>query len=184
MRLGTWCQIADVVGSERPASQWTKLIAPDRYLLNFCHHVAGWLPRGDWKLFQIDNSTGQLDPVQMSLVSGLLYGVDGACDLNEYQDRGFLFEFNGRDSRADDNVELAIANLVFVFVLFRLHAYVVSSGSRDGELVGLQDGVVYLSSRHGPISEIDSMRERLAREPSTPPEWILNVIARHQEHAL
>ena len=184
MELGDWNEIRDVGGRERDASQVRQLHAQDYDLLNLCHHLVAWLPRGDWKLFQADHSTGWLDPVQMSWISGLVYGGEGIRDLNDRQNLGFLFVCDSRDPLATANKDLVVANLMYVFLLFNLHAYVVSSDSRNGEMVGLHDGVVYLSSRSGAMVGADAMIDRLARQPSARPKWILDLIATHQEQTL
>jgi hypothetical protein len=183
MHLGDWQQPCDTGDRQRGASHVRMFRPHEHDALNLCHHLVAWLPNGDWRLFQIDHSTGWIDPIQMSLVSGLLYGVD-IRDLNDCENRSFLFTFGGSDAAADANSSLTIANLMYVFLLLRLHAYVVSSGSRDGEMVALQDGVVYLSSRRDEMSRADALVDALARRPSARPQWILDLIAQRQEQTL
>ena len=46
-------------GREYDRSHYVKYQAPKgaQELYNFAQHVASWLPNGNWKVFQIDNST-------------------------------------------------------------------------------------------------------------------------------
>lgn len=183
MQLGCWHQLCDANGSERPTANVRILHVHERDALNLCHHLLAWLPHGDWKLLQLDHSSGWLDPVQMSLFSGLLYGAD-IQDLNCYENRGFLFTFEGPDLVTDANTSLVVSNLMYVALLLKLHAYLVSSGSRNGEMIALQDGVVYLSSRHGDMSRADALIDAVKRHPSARPKWVLDLIAMRQEQTL
>lgn len=112
MKLDDWNKITDISGEQDQKDNWINFRPQKEHLLDFSQHVAGWLPKGNWKLFQIDNSTGWMDPVQLSLFGGLIWGADGVP--SSLEDKTFLFEF-GNDSVADENAELLIANLICVF---------------------------------------------------------------------
>lgn len=180
MEIGNWNQITDIAGRQLSKSNWINYRAPKDGLLNFSHHVAGWLPKGNWKIFQIDHSTGWMDPVQVSLFGGLLFGADNIPDLNQIENSTFLFEF-GKNKTADENTELLISNLIFVFLLFESHGYVVSSNSSAGQLLGLQDGFVYFSSREKNISRAEVLLKNFKRNPSALPQWGMEIFAERQE---
>lgn len=183
MKIGDWNRITDIAGRQHGKPNWINYRAPKDGLglLNFSHHVAGWLSKGDWKIFQIDHSTGWMDPVQASLFGGLLFGSGDMPDLVE--NRTFLFEF-GENKTTDENTELLISNLIFVFLLFESHGYVVSSNSNAGQLLGIQDGFVYFFSKEKNISGAEVLLKNFERNPLAPPQWIIEIFAERQEHAL
>jgi hypothetical protein len=145
MTIGDWNEITDMAPSRRDAHHWTSDQAPrdSLRLHSYCRHLAAWLPKGDWKILQIDNSTS-FDPDNVSWIGGLLSGANIQPDFSTF--RTFLFEFNA-GKVDDDYTELIIANLIFVFLLLECHGYIASSGSTNGELLGLQDGFAYLGTR-------------------------------------
>lgn len=183
MEIGDWYRITDIPGRQFGKPKWINYQAPKEGLLNFSHHVAGWLPKGDWKIFQIDHSTGWMDPVQASLFGGLLFGADDIPDLNQIENSTFLFEF-GKNKTADENTELLISNLIYVFLLFESHGYVVSSNSSAGQRLGIQDGFVYFSSREKNISGAEGLIKNFERDSLELPKWVMEIFAERQEQAL
>jgi hypothetical protein len=127
INIGNWNQMTEIA-SDQSSACWINYQAPknSQELLNFAQLVAGWLPKGDWKIFQIDNS-GVLDAAQADFFGRLLFGSEKVPSFIDK--RTFLFEF-GNDSNANKNTELLIANLIYLFLLFESHGYVVSS-NRD-----------------------------------------------------
>lgn len=184
MRIGDWNRIADLNNAEKDKRARTSYRAPrgSNELHNFSLHVAGWLPKGDWKIFQIDNSTS-LDPVQASLFGRLLFGSENVPDFNLVANRTFLFEF-GTDESANENTELLISNLIHVFLLFECHGYVVSSGSRSGQLLGIQDGFAYFDSKDAEISGAKSLLKGFERSPLIAPQWIMDIVSKWQERSI
>jgi len=182
MEIGNWNRITDIADRQHGKSDWINYRAPKDGLLNFSHHVAGWLPKGDWKIFQIDHSTGWMDPVQVSLFGGLLFGSGDTPDLVE--NRTFLFEF-GKNKKADENTELLISNLIYVFLLFESHGYVASSNSNSGQLLGVQDGYIYFLSRDKKsISSAKTLLKNFERKPSALPQWVMEIFVERQEQEL
>jgi hypothetical protein len=161
MEIGNWNQIVDT-SVQNEEICWLNYEAPTRAreLLRFSRSVAGWLPKGDWKIVQIDNSS-YFDPDRTSLFTGLLFGPEVAPDLSEH--RTFLFQFSNSEA-TNNNTELVIANLVFVLLLLEEHGYVVSSGSTQGQVLGIQDGVVYFCSRDKSISGAEILLRTFERE--------------------
>ncbi|MCP4491060.1 MAG: hypothetical protein GY820_27655 [Gammaproteobacteria bacterium] len=152
--------------------EWLNIAAPhDENLLSFCHHIVSWLPEGKWKIFQIDNSTGWMDPVQLSLFAGLLRGVNHYKEYDQDKDRTIFFDFGIDDGYAD----LLIANLTYVFLLFRLHGYIVSSGSINGEILAIQDGYVYFISNKKVVG-VEELIKNINSSPLLPPKWLQDFI--------
>jgi len=180
MKVGEWNQIVDI-GSQSKKSDWLNYRAPKDQLLKFSQHVAGWLPEGSWKMLQIDHSTGWIDPVQASLLGGLLFGAEALRDMNSTENRNFFFEF-GKERYFDDNQELLISNLIYVLLLFESHAYVVSSKGTAGQRLGIQDGYVYFSSRdRSDILKAEALIKKFENNPSASPKWVSEIVAAHQE---
>lgn len=171
MQIGSWNQISDV---DCEVNKWINYLAPKNSseLLNFSYHMAGWLPKGDWKIFQIDNSTC-LDAVQLSFVEGLLFGSAKGEKLNN--NRTILFKF-GIDENGNKENELLIANLIYVFSLFECHAYLVSSNSREGERLAVQDGFAYFSASEKNIHGAKALLENFSKKPLKFPNWIMEII--------
>jgi hypothetical protein len=174
MQIGDWNQITDS-GSQKQAISWVTYEAPKlaRELLNFSRHVAGWLPSGAWKLVQLDNST-MFDPTEAAFVGRLMFGPDSHPEFSTH--RSYLFDFAaGAQVRSD--TELLLANLIFLFLLFESHSYIVSSGSSLGQILAVQDGSVHLGARDKSGSGAELLLRRFERDPLGPPKWVTDVIA-------
>ena len=185
MRIGEWNQIVNNTEHQYGKNKWVSYLPPrdGRTLLNFSQHVVGWLPKGNWKIFQIDNSTGWMDPVQCSLFNGLLFGLSSKLDINYIKNRTLLFEC-GEDNDTDLNTELLISNLVYIFLLFESHGYLVSSDSYNGQLLGIQDGVVYFCSQEKLISSVNDLLKKFEHDPLASPQWVTNAFIARQEEFL
>jgi hypothetical protein len=182
MEIGNWNQITEIGSSKQSTLNWTNYRAPERALelFNFSQYVAGWLPRGEWKIFQIDNST-YLDTVQAALVGRLLFGSEEARSLVD--NRTFLFEL-GNNEDTDNNTELLITNLIYAFLLFQCHGYVVSSNRSAGQYLAIQDGFVYFYSKSKDISGADTLLKDFENNPLRSPPWIRDIVAEGQERGI
>ncbi|SFG43780.1 hypothetical protein SAMN05518865_11256 [Duganella sp. CF458] len=181
MRIGEWNQITDNQLNGNNTGGWLNYAAPkdSHMLFKFSEHVAGWLPKGKWKILQIDNST-YLDAVQENFL-GQFLRVEGAERLSET--RSLLFEF-GASKRQDQKLELLIAQLIFIFLLFECHVHVVSSGSVAGQLLSIQDGFVYFQSREMNVQGAELLLDSFRRNPDLSPEWVGEIVAEDQERRL
>lgn len=179
MEIGAWNQITDTTDELRQKKRWVNKQAPQnaKELMVFSQHIAGWLPKGDWKLLQIDNSTS-LDVVDTLFFGRLLFGSDEIPSLVE--NRTFLFEF-GQGKVVDGIAELLLSNLIFALLFIEGHAHIVSSNSDAGQSIALQDGYVYLSSREEGISGASILLEQIEREPLKLAAWALEIVADGQE---
>jgi hypothetical protein len=138
--------------------------------------VAGWLPRGDWKIVQIDNSNA-FSRDEFSLFLGLLFGAEFGRDLNN---RTFLFQYPNSEGASYDT-DLMIANAIFALLLLEGHGYVVSSGSARGERLAVQDGAIQFLSRDESMSGAEMLLRRFEREPARHPQWVVDAVAADQQ---
>ena len=178
MAIGNWNEIVD---SKIPTSEmkWTNYQAPSvsRELFCFSRHVAGWLPNGDWKLLQLDNSN-DLDANKESLLTQLLFGANSLP--SHTQSRSFLFHRSSRD--APDINDLIVANLIHALLLIEGFGYFVSSGSNQGQRLGIQDGVIYFVARdEKSIEDAKALLEGFESDPNALPPWVTDLIAAGQE---
>ncbi len=174
MRIGEWNQIVGNEASRVTDDSWITYRAPrdSQTLLSFSQHVAGWVPKGVWKILQIDNSTS-LDAVQENFLGRLLFGPAHVSGLDGC--KTFLFEF-GMNQEEDRNAELIISDLIFAFLLFECHGYLVSSGCGDGSCLGIQDGFVYFSTGEKNVHGVHLLLENFERNPLDSPPWIVEII--------
>jgi hypothetical protein len=182
MKVGDWNQIKDIDSSQNETWQWINHQAPRdaRQLYNFAQHLVGWLPKGEWKLLQIDNST-ILDPVQLMLIAALLAGPGRTIDLGE--SRSFLFEFLS-DEESNASRESLICNLIFALLLFEGHCQLVSSASKPGQCLSLQDGFAYFYSKEIEESGAREILQGFQKNPDGSPQWVLKIVADSQERIL
>lgn len=137
-------------------------------LVNFSNHVAGWLRSGSWKLLQIDDSS-YFYPDQESLLSALLVGPTQQVDLTKH--RTFLFEF-GAGKRSDFQTEVVIAHLTNLMLIYEAHCYFLSSGGGEGEMIAVQDGVVYFFGNDVRLAQARKLLEDFDADPNRSARWI------------
>jgi hypothetical protein len=180
MKIGDWSQLIDIDSRRQERWKWVHQRSPENIhkAYTFAQHVAGWLPHGDWKLLQIDNSNS-FNPVQLALIRSLLSGPNWRGDL--ISQRSFIFEFTG-EIESDSNVELIICNLIFAFLLFEGHAQVISSAAAAHRYISIQDGFAYLMSMNDE-SAANSLIENFERSGGYSPDWVGAIVARAQEQA-
>jgi hypothetical protein len=179
VEIGDWNQLCYIPKHEGSGDYWINFRAPRDagQLYCFSRHVAGWLPRGSWKIFQVDNSS-HFDRNMNSLYCLLLAGEGRAIEPEK--DRTLLFEFDS-ESNSDKDVELLIANLIFVYLMHENHAYLVSSGSSGGQLLGIQDGFVIFQSRDPGVSGAHSLLAMFESDPLRYPDWLAKILSEDQE---
>lgn len=176
MEIGKWDRIVYTDKEKKPF--WMNIASPKdaRELFNFSQYVAGWLPQGKWKILQIDNSTW-LNAIQDSIFDSLL----GSEKIGSAGITGKSFFFDLSDASQKDRVELLISHLIFFLLLFEQHGYLVSRGSTNGELLGLQDGFVYFYSKNRDISGAQRLLSNFKNNPESYAEWASDIVAEAQE---
>lgn len=177
--LGAWNEIS--FGDSKTGDEpWVSFRAPKHAneLLSFSLNVVAWLPRGDWKLFQIDNSSW-LDFVDRSLIAGIL-GWSIARDICSSDKRTILFESSPVSN--DRTEDFLIAQLIFTFLMREQHAYVVSAGGEDRQVLGIQDGFVYFyAATSKQIDNARALLKRFEEDDAKYPDWVIELIAIEQE---
>jgi hypothetical protein len=179
LMLGNWNQITDIDTAPNKKRSHVKFRAPTNSLklLNFSRYAAGWIPKGEWKIFQLDNSTN-FDPVQTSLFGGLVYGYQNIPSVDLRDRRTFLFNFFNDD---DKKTELLVSNLIYLILLFECHGYVVSSGGNAGQILSFQDGFAYFSANDEEVFGAKFLLQQAIEEPLVAPEWIQEIIKNYQD---
>lgn len=173
LEIGDWNQIAGLGSQE---IRWVNFHAPDkaRELFNFSCHVAGWIPFGEWKIFQVDNST-YLNAAQSIILSQLMSEFDLNFDCQKH--RTFLFEF-GAEQKDNEKTELLIANLIHLFFLFEGNCYLVSSNKATRNYISIQDGFAYFYSNE--LESVNIFLEKFKKKPLAYPEWVASIIGSGQ----
>jgi hypothetical protein len=175
MEIGVWNQISDIGGQHINELKWLKYRAPEkaRELYIFSQHIAEWLPSGIWKLLQIDNST-TLDICESNLFCKLV-GIDDFIKFSEeIHCRTFLME-TSRNTTLHAYENASLTNLIYTLLLFECHAYIISSESRNGERIGIQDGFAYYISRQNDFFDIENSMKHLQSNPLASPRWVVNL---------
>lgn len=175
MKIGEWNKITYL--NKNNHSNFFKLQAPKiaRDLLQFSHHIAGWLPKGNWKFLQIDNSGG----LQIDELVVFCKLISSECKtLNLAQQNSFLFEF-GFDSFLDQETELLISYIIYFFLHFESHCHLVSSSSDSGEILRIQDGFVYFCSDEKRLLKAHEIIENF-QQNKTLPDWVAKIVIDNQ----
>ncbi|WP_146749331.1 hypothetical protein [Paracidovorax anthurii] len=136
-------------------------------LIAFSQHIAGWLTKGRWKIIQIDNSS-HFYPDQESVLGALLLGPAQPIDLAN--NRTYLFEF-GANERMNFQEEVVLAYVINLMLIYEAHCYVISSGGEMGEMIAIQDGVVYFYGNRVRLSQAKDLLTELQTDPLRPAAW-------------
>lgn len=131
-------------------------------------HLAGWLPRAQWKILGFDRST-LLPPHEAAMVARLLIGSFDFSALEECN--AYLFEFSGAEDR-DYAEQLTIAAAVYASLLFECHAYVTTSNRDTPHYLGLQDGETFFFTEKEHESEVVAFLQDLHDNPLKLPLWV------------
>lgn len=177
MEIGGWDRIK--LSNENNKIEKINYPAPENALelLSFANHVSTWLPKGDWKLFQIDNS-GSLNAYQSHLFNKLLFGKDEIINFDEM--RTFLFEF-GANKEVNICTELLITNAIYFFLLFKSHGQVVSSIYSPRKILSINDGYIYFISDEVGQLEAKVILEKFESNPLLYPDWVGEINSEYQE---
>lgn len=169
MKIDEWARPTDASDHKVSTRATEKLDAPSdgKELFVLSLHVAGWLPAGDWWLLQIDKSTS-LSIDEASIISALLMGPGSNRKISSF---GSVLIEPSHESFS----QLLISHLVFLLLLFEAHGHVVSSRSTDGQMISLEDGVVYLTSRNDDMSAASDCLGAFCRAPLSLPEWVVKL---------
>jgi len=170
LNVGSWNQIEPRTAPENRSFVSCQAPSDASELLVFSAHLASWVPRGEWKLFQIDNSTA-MDEHSEELFLQLLRGSHPlAADVRVTGPASLLFEFGSTVNAAE--TERLISNLVFAFLLLECHCQLVSSRSGRGEYLSIQDGFAYFVCDPSSVSEVENLLSVFEANPRRyPHSW-------------
>lgn len=155
LNVGSWNQIESKLAQENKSPICFQAPSDASELLVFSTHLASWVPQGEWKIFQIDNST-VMDKHSEELFLQLLRGSRPlATDVLVTGPASLLFEFGSAVSAGE--TERLISNLIFAFLLLECHCQLVSSGSGRGEYLSIQDGFAYFFCNPTSVSGVEKL---------------------------
>lgn len=184
LKIGDWSQIttASEIADKKNRLDYVMYEAPkdSKAMSAFSEYAASWLPAGSWKLVQIDNSTS-FNTVEAALISRLLFCLEDLPSQNALDKASILFEF-GTSASINALTELLISNLIHLFLLFRCHAEITSSGCDPEQFLSIQDGFVYfLPGKNINNKSTENLLQDFERNPDQSPQWIVDIIEAGQE---
>lgn len=182
LQIGRWNQITRLgQQADSQPQEFKKFKSPDDALklYIFAQHVAGWLPTGDWKIIQIDNSTSLKIDEETSIAT-VLGDVNSVLQSKSIHQSTFLAKFNS-DLAANFITELRISNLIHLFLLLECHVEIVSSNCKAEQFISIQDGYVYLmQGKDGSIIEGPDGMKEFESDPTRSPKWIREFNAKNE----
>jgi hypothetical protein len=167
LTVGNWKQIRPIDAQSQGTWRVSQAPANAQELFVFSLHVAGWLPKAQWKVLQFDYSN-LLRPYEAALISRLVLGQYDA--LVQFKSQAFLFEF-GRSPEVDFAEEVAIASIIHAVLLLQGHGYIATSNQDCRDYLGIQDGFVYFLTDQARIGDVDAFLANMQSEPPTLPLW-------------
>ena len=162
MQMGAWNRVVDPERqqgkNDNIASFYSvemTTLAQDMHQL--AAYAAAWLPAGRWKLLHLIHGCASENE---RFLLGRMLGIS-FLDLNIPE--SFIFDY-GHSTDIDHENDLGIINIIFFLMLFENHAFLVSSGSEDGEIISIEDGVVAFKSRKSDISGAKKLLDKYHEE--------------------
>lgn len=168
IKIGQWNELTDIASDKQTAYVSLKApkVAIELYVASLW--LVDWLPKGKWKLVQIDNSTSP------GRDESLLFGRLMNSPIGEWDvamQRTFLLEFDD-DMASRQKVDIVIAGVVFFALMFQWHIHVVSDGGSSGQRLSIQDGFIYCFGNEENITVANSLFEQVRLNPLATPRWI------------
>jgi hypothetical protein len=177
LTIGQWNEVtAESSSSRTSGSSYEMHKAPSgaHSLYTFARHVAGWLPSGDWKLIQVDNSTS-LNVITAAPIARLLYADDQLHSPDDVNRASIKFAF-GSDRRKNAATEILVSELIYYFLLLECHVQVVSSACQDGQFLSIQDGFVYFKFGRGDLArQTSELLRSFEASPEQWPSWLVEI---------
>ncbi len=168
LKIGEWNELSEIAPDSQPRVQ--TLVAPkvarDLYVASLW--LTDWLPKGKWKLIQIDNSTSPSDD-ESFLFEQLINIPTRRWDVASQ--KTFKFELD-ENCETGQRVDVVISSVIFFALMFEWHIHLVSDGCLDGQRLALQDGDIYCFGSEESILAAKAIGERLSLHPSSTPKWI------------
>lgn len=107
-------------------------------------------------------------PDDVGLLLDRITLLDGAaCLVNE----GAVLVEYGSDKTENLRNDVAFAGVIHLLLLFEGHAYAVSSGSNEFQVLGVQDGFVYFYGAKSAQESAEKMMRLFESNPLSSPAW-------------
>lgn len=166
VKIGHWNELSVIAPDSQIAMTSLKAptVAIELYVASLW--LTDWLPKGKWKLIQIDNSTSP------SKDESLLFERLMNSSMREWDvatQRTFLFDID-EDIATRQRVDIVISSVIFLALMFEWHIHLVSDGGAQGQRLALQDGVIYCFGNEENISAAKAVVEHLRLHPLATPQ--------------
>ncbi len=170
MYVGDWAGIHHIDNTKvKSLSYCPKRDCNDWFVMST--HIASWLPNNsDWTIIQFDHSCSFGDMMHNSYLSSILNISDfNFISLNT---RGLLLSDIGNNSQ----YKFLLSKLIFLFVLFEIHGYIVNSNCKESkELISFQDGCLYfISIAKKSQDNIQNIIDLFQKDRNKYPDWLIN----------
>ena len=144
IEIGNWNQ-PEYLGETFQKESVVKYFVPRNadQLYSFSYQLFSFLQESRWLVFQIDNSTSLLTHENF-LISSLFCNYEAHMDFNI--DRTIFFNLQNHNSVNFEN-NMVFIHLIYYFLLFEAHGYIIASNSDSNGIIALQDGCVYFICR-------------------------------------
>lgn len=168
MKIGQWNELSAIESDSQTAwiRQKAPTVANELYVASLW--LMDWLPQGNWKLIQIDNSTSP------SRDESLLFQRLMNSSMKEWDvatQRTFVFDFDD-DIATRQRFDIVISSVIFLALMSQWHIHIVSSGCSRGQRLALQDGDIYFYGNEESISAAKAVVEQTQLHPLTTPQWV------------
>jgi len=169
MSVGGWGQIIPVQpDADLACSECYQAPQSAKALFCFSQYVASWVIGGDWKLLKTDFSNSFSADEEVVLRHLILGSEEGALDWRE----SYISHMSSHDEARYEN-GLRWASLIFHFLLFEGHGYILSFHKGKIKMLGLQDGFVYFYSPSSDIGSSELIMRECFGSPEVSPSWVV-----------
>jgi hypothetical protein len=177
MKIGAWNRVDLLDDGLKQDRTWFNFPAPGdaKALWHFSALLGDWLPRGEWRILQFDNSNHFPRVAEL-----FLSRVVGATQPVDFNASPTLF-FEDVDDEALVQNSSVLTFFVFNLLMFEGHAYIVSSAD-GGYRLGIQDGYVYFEGTNDAVSHGREIVKRF--ESAAIADWANDVEAAWQERQI
>lgn len=168
IKIGKWNELSDTVFNRQNTSVILKAPKAAIEIYVIALWLTDWLPKGKWKLIQIDNSTSP------SRDESLLFGQLMSLPMGEWDiatQKTFLLDLND-DIAARQQLDMVIVSVIFFALMFQWHIHIVSDGGARGQRLAIQDGFAYFFGNDENISAAKTLVEQVFLHPVNTPKWI------------
>ncbi len=179
LHIGSWNHIEPSPDNRSKSERyWTKYLAPENSheLYNFSQHVAGWILGGKWKILQIDNSN-VMNVIDLNLIGNFL--SNHGIPYNFGESDTFFWEFKNSEE-VNQNIDLKMVSLIFLFLLLDGNAQFVSSDPLEDRYLSIQEGCVIFYSNNEDQSA-DDLVHTFEKNKLAAPDWILKILEDDEE---